>query len=299
MNCLADAALKKVVSCSVNPRLGRELRLNGEYAQTPKRKKVLVIGGGFAGMTAAATAAERGHSVTLVEMSGQLGGILKFTNYDELKNDLRLFKDHLIAQVEKTGVKVELNKVLSKRNIAAYGADAIIIAAGSAPKKPPIPGIDLPHVCHVAQLYERKDGPGKKVGIIGGGLAGGEAAVELAGKGCSVTVVEALKGVARDANRLISDALFQTATGLPITFLDETNCLQINPENILLQSAAGGTSLSIEADTVLYAVGMEARSELYQELFDFADTVVPVGDCVRPRRIAEAIFEGYFAAMNL
>jgi 2,4-dienoyl-CoA reductase-like NADH-dependent reductase (Old Yellow Enzyme family) len=159
MNCLADASLKKVVSCSVNPRLGRELRLNGEYAKKPKAKKVLVIGGGFAGMKAASTAAERGHSVILAEMTNRLGGILKFSDHDELKKDIRLLKNHLIAQVEKTGVRVELNKFLTKRDIAAYEADAILVAVGSTPKVPPIPGIGLRNVWHVSEFFDKKLSP--------------------------------------------------------------------------------------------------------------------------------------------
>jgi pyruvate/2-oxoglutarate dehydrogenase complex dihydrolipoamide dehydrogenase (E3) component len=249
-------------------------------------------------MTAAYTAAERGHAVTLAEMTGGLGGILKFTDRDELKNDLRLFKNHLIAQVKKNGVRVELNRAVTVDNIGAYGADAIIIAAGSFPRQPSISGIGLPHVCHVTQFYENKVCLGKKVAIIGGGLAGCETAVELARRGCSVTVVEALKGFARDANRLISDALFQTAAQLDICFLEKTECRKITEDGLFLNAADGGESF-LAVDTVLYAVGMNARTELYAQLYGAADRVVPVGDCVRPRRIGDAIFEGYFAAMNL
>jgi NADPH-dependent 2,4-dienoyl-CoA reductase/sulfur reductase-like enzyme len=297
--CLGESESFKTFNCSANPTFLRRYRLDYEYAQKPEPKQVLVIGGGVAGMRAAITAYDRGHSVTLVEQSDRLGGIVNFTDHDEIKVDLRAHKNYLIHQVEKRDIKVVLGAKVTADNVASYHADAIIIATGSSPVKPKIQGIDLPHVHHVLDLYEDRKSVGKRVVIIGGGLAGCETAIELAKSGHQVVVLEALKGFARDAHRMNSLALLGETQKLPnLKALDQMTVTEITP-TCVKATDKDGKEVTFEADTVAYCVGMRPNSGLYQEIYNAAPYTVAAGDCVKPRRTMEANREGYFAAMNL
>lgn len=297
--CLGESETSQTFACSANPTLLRGYRLNHEYAEKPVSRNVLVIGGGVAGMKAAITAAQRGHRVTLCEKSGRLGGIVNFTDHDDVKTDLRAHKDFLIRQVAKHGVNVLLNTEVTKENAASFGAEAIIIANGSSPVKPRIEGIDLPHVSHVLEMYENKEKVGHRVVLIGGGLAGCESAVELARAGHEVVILEALRGFARDAHRMASLGLLDACKGLPnLRYFDEQTVTAITAEGVETRAKDGSVTV-YPADTVAYAVGMRARQDLTLELYDAAPYVASAGDCVKPRRTMEAIREGYFAAMNI
>ena len=297
--CLGESESNPTFACSANPTLLRTYRLNHEYAQKPEPKDVLVIGGGVAGMKAAVTAAQRGHRVVLAEASSRLGGIVNFTDFDDVKQDLRRHKDFLIRQVSKCGVRVLLNTAVTNANVAEFGADAIIIATGSRPITPPIPGIDLPHVMQILEMYEKKESVGSRVVIIGGGLAGCETAVELCRNGHEVTILEAAKGFARDAHRMASLGLLaESRRHKSLKLYDQQTVSAITEQGVETVSAEGVRTVH-PADTVVYAVGMRAQNQLPLEIYDAAPYVVSVGDCVRPRRTMEAIREGYFAAMNI
>lgn len=157
--------------CAVNPWSGRELRWRNAPRPTGKRR-VLVIGGGPAGLYAAATAAERGHDVILVEACKNLGGLLWFTDVDGHKESLRRYRDSLIARCCRLGVKFQLGTTATKEYIQQMHPDAVICAVGSSPAKPPIPGIDKAH--HALYCYDKPEAVGKKVIMIGGGLIGCE-----------------------------------------------------------------------------------------------------------------------------
>ena len=297
--CLGETETTKTFNCSANPTFVRKYRLDYEYAHKPEKRRVLVIGGGVAGMRAAITAAERGHEVILAEKSGRLGGILNFTDHDTCKQDLNAHKNYLVHQCEKRDVDIRLNTLVTAENVADYCADAIILAGGSAPVKPQIEGIDLPHVCHVLDLYERIDDLPEKIVLIGGGLAGCETAVELCRRGHQVVLLEALKGFARGAHRMNSLALLEETQNLPnLTAQDQFAVTKITPEGVEGTNEAGET-VFYEADAVAYGVGMRANDSLYEEIYDAAPYVVCAGDCVKPRRSMEANREGYFAAMNI
>lgn len=297
--CLGESESSHTFACSANPTLLRTYRLNHEYAGRPVSRNVLVIGGGVAGMKAAVTAAEQGHRVTLAEASDRLGGIVNFTDHDSVKEDLRAHKDYLICQVQKSGVQVLLNTSVTPENVARFQAEAIIIAVGSQPIQPAIPGIDLPHVMQILEMYEKEEQVGERVVIIGGGLAGCESAMELCREGRRVTVLEAAKGFARDAHRMASLGLLEESKLHPnLKAVDQCRVTEITPEGVVATNR-DGNSVLYPADTVVYAVGMRARTQLSVQLSNAAPYVAWAGDCVKPRRTMEAIREGYFAAMNI
>ncbi len=299
LNCFGESESFHTFACSANPTFLRTYRLNHEYSEKPKSRKVLVIGGGVAGMKAAITACDRGHSVTLVEKSDRLGGIINFTDHDEIKVDLNRHKNYLVRQVEKRPIRVVLNREFTPDDLGFIRPEAIIVATGSRPIVPSIPGIDLPNVQHVVDMYENREKLGCRIVLIGGGMSGCETAMELGRAGHHVTVLESLKGFAREAHRMASLGLMEENRLNPNVFgWDCTEVTEIMPDGVMAKNK-DGTEIFYPADNVLYAVGMKPVNDLCISLAAAAPYVAFAGDCISPRRTMEAIREGYFAAMNI
>jgi NADPH-dependent 2,4-dienoyl-CoA reductase/sulfur reductase-like enzyme len=162
-----------------------------DVIKPPKSKKsVAVIGGGPAGMKAALTAAERGHSVTLYEKNGYLGGLLRHADFSPYKWALRDYKDYLVREVKKNGITVHLNTEATPDMIRAGGYDTVLAAIGAEPVTPKIPGADGKNVWNFFDVYGREKELGKNVVFIGGGEYGGvETGMFLARSGHRVTVL--------------------------------------------------------------------------------------------------------------
>lgn len=287
--------LSSIFGCSVNPKafyLDSRV-LNGKVL---KPKNVLVIGGGVAGMEAAITAADRGHKVTLAEKSDSLGGIVKFADTDAHKSDLGKFKDLLIRRINKRDIKVLLNKKITPADIKSIGADAVIIAVGSKPAKPPVKGIE--NAVQALGVYEDINKIGQKVVMIGGGLVGCEVGLHLADSGKNVTIIEMADKVAPDSYPMHRIALLNEMdkkltykTGLKCTSILKNGVYAVNKEN---------KEEFLPADTVVYALGMKANKEDADNLEKAAGVpVYKIGDCIRASKVYEAVREGYIASMSI
>ena len=303
LDCLTGMQTGEHFQCAVNPSAGRELRYRN-YDKPPKTlKKVLVVGGGPGGLKAAATAAERGHDVTLCEKTGALGGFLKFTDYDDLKIDLYRLKEHLIHMCKKSGAKILLNTEVTPAYVAENGFDAVILAAGSLAAKPPIPGLDDPRVQHATVAYTQLEKLGKHVAVLGGGLIGCETALFLAKGGHEVTIVEMLEEIAPEANWMHREGMMQAfaetpelhvRAGLRVAAIEDGCTVKVLDKD--------GAEHIIRADSVIYALGLRSNMEAYDSLYYSAPQVIAVGDCLRgvkPKKTKDAILEGYWAAMQL
>jgi 2,4-dienoyl-CoA reductase-like NADH-dependent reductase (Old Yellow Enzyme family)/thioredoxin reductase len=280
--------------CAVNPTSGRELRWRNAPRPTGKRR-VMVIGGGPAGLYAAATAAERGHDVILVEACKQLGGLLWFTDVDGHKESLRRFRDSLIARCQRLGVKFQMGTTATKEYIAQMQPDAVICAVGSSPVKPNIAGIE--HAHHALYCYDRPENVGRRVVMIGGGLIGCETGYWLADTGHEVHVLEMRDGLALDANdshrRALLPRMEQT-----MSWDCSVNVTEIAANGVKFLDKDGQEHF-VAADTVLYAVGQRANSQVVEGLKGACDWFVPVGDCVKARQVKQATYEGFCAAMDV
>ena len=281
-------------ACTVNPRSGRELRLR--WSPRPKGKReILVVGGGAAGLYAAITGAERGHRVTLCEKAGKLGGILQFTEFDYHKEDLRRYKDSLITRLSRTDAKVELNTEVDRDIIRQLNPDAVICAVGSEPVVPPIPGIETAQ--SILTAYTDFDSLGEKIVVIGGGLVGCETGFYLAEMGKRVHLIEMLDDVAKDGNDSHRQALIPRMKKA-LTWDVNTTCTAVKSGGIKVNSPDGKARF-IDADTVVFAVGMKARSDVVKSLQGIADWFVTVGDCKKARRVQDAVYEGFMAAIDI
>lgn len=197
--CMAERAETSTRRCTVNPLIGREMD-GTEIYPSPNPRKVLVAGGGPGGLYAALTAAKRGHKVILCEKADEVGGILRGEQAIPFKYEMYELGVTLGKLAKDAGVEIRLNTPVTKEYAEKENVDALIIAAGSAAIVPPIPGLNGDNVVIVNNYYLEQDRVSDSVVVLGGGLAGCEAAIHLAQEGKTVHLVEMRAELAPDAN---------------------------------------------------------------------------------------------------
>ena len=294
LTCLTGLQMHDSYNCAVNPVTGREF-LTSTIKDAKEKLKVVVVGGGPGGMKAAMTAADRGHDVILLEKTDSLGGLLKFTEYDDLKIDLRRLKNYFITQVNKRNIDIRCNTEATPELMELLKPDAIIVAAGSHPAKPPIPGLDK--AVHALTIYDNLSSLGKKIAMVGGGQVGCETAVFLGELGHEVTIIEMQEELAPEANWMEQEGMKPALAKYGIKTMTSATCKEITDKGVAVVTEEG--EQFVEADTVVYALGMRANDDVLDLLEDSAQDVVAVGDCVRARKVLSAIHEAYYAVIDL
>jgi pyruvate/2-oxoglutarate dehydrogenase complex dihydrolipoamide dehydrogenase (E3) component len=282
--------------CAVNPLVGRELE-GMEVTPALRRKKVLVAGGGVAGLKAAITAAQRGHQVILCEKSDRTGGILKSEQAIPFKYEMYQLGLSLERQARDEGVDIRLNTPVTPEYVAAEKPDALILAVGSRPIVPPLPGIDGKNVVVVNDYYLEKDKVQDTVVVLGGGLAGCECAVHRGMQGKKVHLVEMRDTLAPDCNVRHRPILMKQIDTY-VTAHTGLAGLRVTPEGLVCRDKDGNEVL-VPGKTVVCAVGQRANRADVDALRRCAPFVREVGDCVRPANITKAVYEGFHAALDI
>ncbi|MBU2609085.1 MAG: FAD-dependent oxidoreductase, partial [Chloroflexi bacterium] len=289
-NCLDSLLSELPVSCILNPRAGREEEPSLQSRPASKKRKVIVVGGGPAGMEAASTAAGRGHQVILYEQTDRLGGQLNPASVAPYKGDVRYLIDYLTTRISKSSVEVRLNTPATAQSIEREQPDVVILATGSQPVIPDIPGINGENVVTAVDVLNDKQPVGKSAVIIGGGMVGCEVAEFLVQKGKKVTILEMQKRIGQGINAINRWRSIQRLNQAGVSI--ET---MIQPEEITGSGVTAnreGKSYSFPADTVVLATGMAPARELLSEL-EGKVPVHTIGDCLEPRQIGEAMEEGF------
>jgi 2,4-dienoyl-CoA reductase-like NADH-dependent reductase (Old Yellow Enzyme family) len=200
LDCMNPVYREKIphVNCAVNPSVGKEYVFKSKRAT--KKKRILIIGGGPAGMEAALTAASRGHTVTLWDQAPTLGGQLKIAILPPHKEGFVSLIDYFERQLKMVGIKVELGRKATWSSMVSVDPEVVILATGSTPVRPKIKGIHREKIVTAEEVLKDKAVTGENVVIVGGGLLGCEIAEFLLDRGKKVVIVEVLNDIASDAS---------------------------------------------------------------------------------------------------
>ena len=322
--CFDNIFQNRPVTCLVNPRAGIEREI--EIVPTTQPKKVLVIGGGPAGMKAACTAAEKRHQVTLVEKNGRLGGQLLLNRNIPGRREMLTAATDLMNNLSALNVKVLLGKEVDRQFLKEMEPDVVVLATGARPFLPDIQGIEDPRVVMAWDVLSGKAIVGKNVVIVGGNAVGLETALYLANQGTlspevlhflvanraeswdtleklvsrgnrEVTVVEMLKRPGQDIGGSTRWTVMMELRRLGVKILTSARAVGIRGEGVQIEKDQA-TDL-LPADSVVVAAGAKPENRLMAEIGDLGAEIFTIGDAKEPRNALEAIKEGFFTGLKI
>ena len=294
--CMAERAATSTRRCTVNPLIGREIEGN-EVMPAAVKKKVLVAGGGPGGLYAAYTAARRGHQVILCEKEAELGGILKSEQALPFKHEMYELTGTYEKFARNAGVEIRLNTEVTAELTEKENADALIVAVGSTPLVPPIPGLDGENVVVVNDYYKEKEKVTDKVVVFGGGLAGCECAIHLGMEGKEVHLVEMRNELAPDANVRHRPLLLKEIDKY-VTVHTGCRGMEVTKEGIICETE-DKEQILVPGTSVICALGQRSRTDVVETLRDCAPYVAVIGDAGKVSTITNAVYEGYHAALDI
>lgn len=322
--CFDNLLKMKAVECLCNPRAGYEHTRT--ITKTGKPLKVMVTGGGAAGMSAALAAAERGHRVALYEQGSRLGGQLLLAGAPPGRQEFIGLAHDLARQVELRGIDVVLNRGVDEALLDEVKPDIVVLATGGISIVPPIPGIALPHVVQAWDVLKGAVPTGPRVVIIGGGAVGVETALFLAEKGTltgealkfllihgaespdelarlavkgtkDITLLEMLDDIGKNFGKTTRWAMLQDVERFHIRKRTSVRALGITPTHVRIEGADGIEELP--ADTVVLAAGTKAYNPLQELAARKGIAFRVIGDADKPATVFEAIHAGFKAGAGI
>lgn len=296
--CITRLQQGKQPTCAVNPTAMREMRLAMRPCVQPK--KVVIVGGGAAGMEAARIAATRGHKVSLYEKNTELGGNLIPGGSHSFKKEVRDLNAWYQNELSLLPVEIHTGEEVTVELLKTMDADVIILATGSVPIMPKVPGIEDEKVIGCMDAFAHPEKIGRKVTVIGGGLVGCEMALEYAQDGKEVTVVEALPKILSAGipspipnGQMIPD-LFEY---YHVNVLENHKLSAVENGKAVLE--CDGQKEELDADSIVIAVGFRSAPSLAQELQGCGAVIYEIGDGQQVSTILHAVWDGYEVGNNI
>lgn len=294
--CIRTVFMTQPLRCAVNPETGREAEFPPLPARAPKR--VLVVGGGPGGMEAATVACQRGHTVTLLEARGELGGTLRIADRAGYKREVGSLAPSLARRLEEVGVAVKLKTPATVERVRELEPDVVIIATGARSVMPEVPGIDEPYVCTAEECLAGEPAPGGEAVILGAGDTACEVACFLRERGFGVTMLARGTKVARNLEPVTRKAVTRLVQALGIRVLIQVQVEEIRDREVRLRDASG-QRMAIPATLVVIAQGVVQDDRLRRALEAEGRAVYALGDCVKPGNVADAMHAAADIALQL
>jgi len=298
-NCINVVSYSYPLSCSINARAGHE----AEYPAPRKDgngRKVVVVGGGPAGLEAARVCAIRGFNVVLFEKEAALGGQLQFANNALHQDRMNWFIEYMAHELNRLGVEIRMNCNASADSIRKENPFAVFIASGGTPIVPNVPGSDKPLVITAEDYLSGKVKLSKeKVVVIGGGITGCETSALVGANGGDATVIEMAgdicQGLYMDSRKEILSDLEKYGVSVM------TNCLlaEVKSDSIIIKDLVKGNVKEIPVDKVVMAAGVKPVNGLFDELADEVEYIYTLGDAIQQGKIIDAVRTAHVRALDL
>jgi 2,4-dienoyl-CoA reductase-like NADH-dependent reductase (Old Yellow Enzyme family)/thioredoxin reductase len=298
--CIGRLRQGKAITCIQNPAIGRE----AELLQIPRAsapRRVVVVGGGVAGLEAARVAALRGHQTILLEATAAVGGQVLAVARAPKREDYASIPTWIANQARKAGVEIRLNTRASGGDVLALRPDVVIIATGATQRLPDIPGVTLPHVTTTVDVLMGRTAPGRRVVVVDeeGYFAAPSTADFLAERGAQVTIICRYFMVGEDIDEGTRSDLYARLFSRGVTLVPMTRAIEILSHGVRTRHTFSNAEGIVDADSVVVAFGGRANDPLSHELEGKVSDLKVIGDAYSPRRVHDAILDGTRVARAL
>jgi len=295
--CFAHLVQQQPITCAIHPRVGREEEFRSQLPDKPR--KVLVIGGGPAGMTAAQLLALRGHEVILVEAKRQLGGQLNLASKAPHREEIGNYLQYLVREIERLPVKVMTGTEANRDLVQGLKPDIVVLAAGARPWIPDWVEPQGNALVLAEEILSLTREVGRSVIVAGGGLVGCEVAELLGEEGKKVTLVEMLPEILADEFLDIKRYFNNVFAKYQIRVLTGISVSRIRGNTVVIKKNGNDVG-TLQADNIVLALGYSSRAQA-ERLIPTGSSiqVFSIGDCVKPRKFLDAVLEAYQLASSL
>lgn len=296
--CIGNLVKKEGITCTVNPEVGQEGRIIVKKAR--RNKRVMVIGGGPAGLQVSSTAAKRGHSVNLFEKEDSLGGQLLAASVPPKRREINDLVEYLIKQVQNSGVSIKLGTLVTLGTVKDFGPDIVCLCTGATSKKVEIPGLDKSQAYFAIDVLKMRELSklGRKIIIVGGGIVGLETADYLSEMGKKVYVIEILRRIGSGLEATNRFHLMKRLNNKNVEIFTLSEISEIRGTEAVI-TCPNEKKIIKEIDSFVIAVGSQPNISLLRKIKQFYPRVYRIGDSLKPRTALESIQEGFKVGLEI